>query len=167
MQSLLARLRVPLGFACAVVAFWLARPTSSALVIGAVIATLGELLRIWAAGHIEKGREITRSGPYRYVRHPLYFGSSLMAVGFIVAARSIWVGVLVGVYMLITLLAAIRSEEAHLDEKFAGAYSAYRAGSAAPVERQFSLARAMVTNREYRAAAGLAIGLLWLYFRIS
>ena len=85
-----------------------------------VIATAGELLRIWAAGHIEKGREITRSGPYRYVRHPLYLGSSLMAIGFIIAARSVAVGVLVAAYMLITLLAAIRTEEASLDEKFAG-----------------------------------------------
>ena len=160
----LARLRVPLGFACAVFAFWLARPTATSLAVGVFIATAGELLRIWAAGHIEKGREITRSGPYRYVRHPLYLGSSLMALGFIIAARSVAVGALVGVYMLLTLAAAIRTEEASLDEKFAGQYSAYRSGTAAPVDRQFSLSRA-VANREYRSMTGLAAGMIFLYLR--
>lgn len=160
----LARIRVPLGFACAIVAFWLARPTAASLAVGALIASAGELLRIWAAGHIEKGREITRSGPYRYVRHPLYLGSSLMAAGFVIAAKSVVVGVLVAAYMVVTLVAAIRTEEASLDEKFAGQYSAYRAGTAAPVERRFSLSRAMI-NREYRAAAGLVVGLVALYLR--
>ena len=160
----LARLRVPLGFACAIFAFWLARPTATSLATGALIATAGELLRIWAAGHIEKGREITRSGPYRFVRHPLYFGSSLMAIGFIIAARSVAVGVLVGAYMLITLLAAIRTEEASLEEKFGGEYSAYRSGTAAPVKRHFSLSRA-VANREYRSMTGLAVGMIFLYLR--
>jgi protein-S-isoprenylcysteine O-methyltransferase Ste14 len=160
----LARLRVPLGFACAIFAFWLAQPTPASLAVGAVIATAGELLRIWAAGHIEKGREITRSGPYRYVRHPLYLGSSLMALGFIIAARSVAVGVLVSAYMLITLLAAIRTEEASLDEKFAGQYSVYRSGAAAPVMRHFSVTRA-VANREYRSMTGLAVGMIFLYLR--
>lgn len=160
----LARLRVPLGFACAIVAFWLARPTASSLAVGGLIATVGQMLRIWAAGHIEKGREITRSGPYRYVRHPLYLGSSLMALGFVIAALSVAVGVLVAAYMVVTLVAAIRTEEASLDEKFAGQYSAYRAGTASPVERRFSLSRA-VANREYRSMTGLAVGMIFLYLR--
>ena len=50
---------------------------------GGAIATAGELLRIWAAGHIEKGREITRSGPYGFVRHPLYLGSTGIGLGFV------------------------------------------------------------------------------------
>ena len=33
---------------------------------GAVVALVGEALRIWAAGHLEKSREVTRSGPYRF-----------------------------------------------------------------------------------------------------
>ena len=82
----IARLRVPLGFACAVVAFWLARPSPASVLAGMSVAALGELIRLWAAGHIEKGREITRSGPYRFMRHPLYAGSAVMGVGFMIAA---------------------------------------------------------------------------------
>ena len=61
-----------------------------------------------------------------------------------------------------TLVAAMRTEEATLDERFAGEYSAYRAGVAPPVARRFSLARAMA-NKEYRAVAGLLIGFTVLY----
>jgi protein-S-isoprenylcysteine O-methyltransferase Ste14 len=150
----LARARVPLGFVFAAVCFWLATPTPSSIGIGMALAAAGEALRIWAAGHLEKGREVTRSGPYRSIRHPLYAGSTIMAAGFAIASRSLVVTVLVAAYLATTLFAAIRTEEATLDARFAGEYSAYRAGNAAPVARAFSLRR-VLRNREHRAAAGL------------
>ena len=162
----IARLRVPLGFLSAAVALWLARPTSMSLVIGGAVALLGELVRIWAAGHIEKGREVTRCGPYQFVRHPLYLGSAIMGVGFMLAARSWVVAALVSAYLLLTLLAAIRTEEATLDARFGGEYAAYRAGRADPVTRPFSFAR-VAANKEYRAVIGLAIGLAVLFWRVN
>ena len=62
------------GFSVRRGVLWLAQPTPRSLLIGGAIAVAGELLRIWAAGHLEKGREVTRSGPYRLTRHPLYLG---------------------------------------------------------------------------------------------
>lgn len=161
----LARYRVHLGFVAAAVALMLVRPTPRTWLAGAVVAACGELLRIWAAGHIEKGREITRSGPYRFMRHPLYVGSALIGAGFAMAARSLPVAVLCAAYLGLTLAAAVRVEEATLDERFAGAYSAYREGRAAPVARRFSLRRA-IANREYRAVAGLLLAFAWLYWRL-
>ena len=70
----LARLRVPLGFVIGTLVLWLARPTWSLLAFGTVLAVAGESVRVWAAGHLEKSREVTRSGPYRWFRHPLYVG---------------------------------------------------------------------------------------------
>jgi len=151
---LLARWRVPLGYALALLAFWLADPTARSLAIGAVVASAGEALRIWAAGHLEKGREVTTSGPYSLTRHPLYAGSTIMGVGFAVAANSLAVAVMVITYLVVTITAAIRSEEAHLTDKFGGHYPAYREGTASHVARRFSLERA-VRNREYRALAGV------------
>ena len=91
-----------------------------------------------------------------------------MGLGFIVAARHLAVAALVGVYLALTLTAAMRTEEAVLDARFAGAYTAYRAGAAAPVARKFSLAR-VGANREYRAVAGLASGwrCCWLRMRMQ
>jgi protein-S-isoprenylcysteine O-methyltransferase Ste14 len=162
MLKTLARLRVPLGFVSAALALWLARPTTFSITVGMAVAACGEAIRIWAAGHLEKGREITRSGPYRWVRHPLYVGSSVMGAGFVLASRSLLVAALVAAYLIVTLTAAIRTEEALLDARFDGEYSAYREGRAPAVDRAFSLARVRA-NREYRAALGvlLAIALLW------
>jgi protein-S-isoprenylcysteine O-methyltransferase Ste14 len=164
MIPLIARLRVPLGFAVAAVAFWFARPTGASIAAGMTVAALGELLRIWAAGHIDKGREVTRSGPYRFVRHPLYLGSAIMGAGFVVAARSLWVGGLVGLYLLITLVAAMRTEEAALAARFGEAYAAYREGrplaggvpAGADPQRRFSWSR-VAANREHRAVMGLVV----------
>ena len=151
----LARRRVPLGYALAVIVFWLADPTARSLAIGGAIAIAGEALRIWAAGHLEKGREVTTSGPYAFTRHPLYVGSSIMGAGFAVASDSVVVAALVSVYLIVTIAAAVRSEEAHLTDKFGERYPAYRQGATSPEARRFSVARAM-RNREHRALAGVA-----------
>jgi protein-S-isoprenylcysteine O-methyltransferase Ste14 len=150
----LARRRVPIGFMAGIAAMWLSHPTPRTLLIGAIIAAFGELGRIWAAGHLEKGREVTMSGPYRFTRHPLYVGSTIIGVGFAVASASAVVAVLVALYLAVTLGAAIATEEAHLTEKFGAAYPAYREGRITGDERRFSVARAM-RNREYRAVIGL------------
>lgn len=160
----LARLRVPLGFASAAICLWLAQPTPTSIAVGMLIAGAGETLRVWAAGHIEKGREITRSGPYRLMRHPLYVGSMVLATGFVIAARSGIVAAIVLAYLVVTVGAAVRVEERALDQQFRGAYSEYREGRAAPFDRRFSLVRAMA-NREYRAVLGLVGGAALLLVR--
>ena len=160
----MTRLRVPLGFVCAAVAFWLARPTPRSLVVGMSVAAIGELIRVWAAGHIDKGREVTRSGPYRYMRHPLYAGSTIMGLGFMIAARSLPAAIVVSVYLVVALISAARAEDAVLDARFGGEYAAYREGRATPSDRPFSLAR-VIANREYRAVIGLVVACGLLYLR--
>ena len=159
----LARWRVPLGFACALVAWWLATPTLASLTAGGAIAVLGEAVRVWAAGHLEKSREVTTSGPYRVTRHPLYLGSTVMAAGIAVAARHPAVWALAVAYVVLMIGAAIRSEEAFLRQRFGGDYDAYAGGRLRDDARRFSLERAL-RNREWRAVVGLAIafGLLAL-----
>ena len=161
MTRLLARWRVFLGFVFAAIVLWLAAPTRQSLLIGAAIAALGESLRIWAAGHLEKSKEVTQSGPYRYTRHPLYLGSSWIGVGIAVASNNQIAAVIVIVYMVLTLTAAMRSEEAHLREKFGDAYDAYAEQRAPKVVRAFSWQRA-IHNREHHTIAGLLTGLLIL-----
>lgn len=160
----LARYRVRLGFPVAAIALWFARPTPRSLAAGAVVAVIGEALRIWAAGHLEKGREVTVSGPYRLTRHPLYAGSAVIGAGFAMASASLPVAALVTAYLGLTITSAIRSEEAHLGDKFGGAYPAYRDGRAPDVRRRFSIAR-VTKNREYRAIAGLAGALALLAWK--
>jgi protein-S-isoprenylcysteine O-methyltransferase Ste14 len=160
-QALLARWRVSLGFVFAAIVLWLATPSPRSLAIGATIAIIGESIRLWAAGHLEKSKEVTQSGPYRYTRHPLYLGSSLIGIGMAVIANNWIVAAVVITYLVLTLTAAMRSEEAHLREKFGDAYDAYAQRRAPKVERSFSWQRA-VYNREHHTIAGLLTGLLLL-----
>lgn len=159
-----ARLRVPLGFLCAALAFWLAQPTPFSLLAGLFVGLPGEVLRLWASGHIHKGREITRSGPYRLVRHPLYLGSTILGIGFAIASASFAVAALVVIYLGVTLGAAMRTEEATLDDRFDGQYAAYREGRAPEVVRTFSWAQ-VGANREYRAVMGLVAAGIILFWR--
>ena len=165
MITLLARFRVFLGFVFAAVVLWLATPTPQSLLIGAAVAIVGELLRLWAAGHLEKSKEVTQSGPYRYTRHPLYLGSSLIGIGMAVVANTVIVAAIVITYLVLTLTAAMRSEEAHLREKFGDAYDAYAEKRAPKVERSFSWHRA-IYNREHHTVAGLVTGLALLAAKI-
>ena len=165
MTRLLARWRVFLGFIFAAIVLWLATPTPRSLMIGALIAILGESIRLWAAGHLEKSKEVTSSGPYRFTRHPLYMGSSLIGIGMAVVANNLIVAIIVIAYLVLTLTAAMRSEEAHLREKFGDAYDAYAEKRAAPMTRRFSWARA-VGNREHHTIAGLLTGLVLLALKL-
>jgi protein-S-isoprenylcysteine O-methyltransferase Ste14 len=153
---------VPLGFVFGAIALWLARPTPRSLAWGTAIAGAGEALRVWAAGHLEKGREVTSSGPYRWMRHPLYVGSSLMGAGLAVASARVEVAALIALYLATFLTAAMRTEEAFLRSRFGHAYGRYHAGETR--SRRFSLAR-VAANREARAIIGLAAVLAWLAWR--
>ena len=161
----LARRRVSIGCLVAGVTLVFADPTWAAWRAGLVVALAGEAIRVWAAGHLEKSREVTRSGPYRWTRHPLYVGSALIAAGIIIAARSPIVGFVAAVYITATLSAAIRTEEAFLRQRFGDAYDQYRDSRAEPMQRGFSAGRAL-RNREHRAILGLAAGFALLALKI-
>jgi len=160
-----ARLRVPLGFACGAVAFLLASPTPVSLLAGGTVAAIGEAIRFWAAGHLERGCEVTRSGPYRWSAHPLYVGTSIIGAGVAIASAAAVVYALAAAYLVVALTAAIRVEEAELMAKFGEKYAAYRQGRSVDTTRRFSLARA-VRNREPRAVAGLAVSLALLAIKM-
>jgi protein-S-isoprenylcysteine O-methyltransferase Ste14 len=155
-----------LGFVTGAVVLWLAQPTARTLVAGVPLALGGEAFRIWAAGHLNKSREVTSSGPYRWFGHPLYVGSSIIGAGLAVAAGSIAVALLVAVYLGTTLTAAIRSEEAFLRQTFGDRYENYRRGGEAQGHnsRRFTLSQAMA-NGEHRAVTGLLIAVLLLVLK--
>ncbi len=75
------------------VLFYAARPQPNLYAIGLPMIALGEVLRIWAAGHLRKNGEVTTTGPYAYVKNPLYLGTLLILTGLCLSASQwvIWV----------------------------------------------------------------------------
>jgi protein-S-isoprenylcysteine O-methyltransferase Ste14 len=162
-STIARRIRVPLGFALAVFYVWVARPSWLSIITGTVIAIPGIALRALASGHVKKNEELTTTGPYAYVRNPLYVGSLIMAIGFAIASRSPWVLLVMVVMFLAIYLPVIRAEEAYLREAFAN-FEDY----AQNVPRLFPRLRAFGTgtaafssqlywqHREYNAILGTA-----------
>lgn len=162
------RLRVPFGFLLLVGFGWLSRPTVTSMLIGLPVAVFGLVLRAWAAGHLAKDQQLATSGPYAYVRNPLYVGTLTVAGGLVIASRNIWLALLFAAAFLLVYLPAVELEEQHLREIFPdyGEYavqvwrffpvSRYRGGS-----RKFSplLYR---KNEEYKAAMGFLVAVAWL-----
>jgi len=62
-------------------------PTPLSLALGLPGIILGQALRIWACGHLIKNRRLTTTGPYAYVKNPLYVGTILITVGFCAMAQ--------------------------------------------------------------------------------
>ena len=162
------RARVPLGFLFAAGYLWWARPTWISILAGSAIILPGVILRALASGHIRKNAELATAGPYAYTRNPLYLGSVLIALGFIVAARNWWIGAGAAAMFLFIYVPVIRAEEAYLRSTFpeyagyAGRVprllprlTPYRAGTM-PATGKFSR-ELYLLHREYNAALGSAL----------
>lgn len=104
-----------LGWLLGVISFWIRN---------SAIAALG---RFWSL-HVEirDNHEFVKSGPFRFVRHPVYFSMILELLAFALVCCA-WVMVLViPVIFVPVLLMRVRLEEAALIEKFGPAYEEYR-----------------------------------------
>lgn len=172
--SLVARrLRVPLGFIFTVIYVWLARPTRTSLVAGALLLLPGLLLRGLASGHVQKDKQLTTSGPYAYTRNPLYLGSLILATGFALAARSWWIVVLMALMIAAIYIPVIAGEEGYLRHTFPE-YEDYARHvprllpRLTPYGRQqsaYSSARYW-KHKEYQAALGCVIVLVILVVKL-
>ena len=168
-----SRLRVPLGYAVGVLVILLSHPTVTLLLLGLILAMLGEAIRVWASGHIEKTRRLATGGPYAHTRNPLYVGSLLMALGVATAAASPWVLLAAAAYFLAFYPAVMREEAAFLRGKFGEEYAAWAAAvplfvprltAAGPRASRFEWSR-VGANREWRTALALPLLVAVLYLR--
>ncbi len=170
----LSRIRVRSGYTAGAVALFFAEPTTDSLILGGVLALLGEAIRLWASGHIEKTHKLATGGPYAHTRNPLYLGSVLMALGLLVAARHP-ISVAAGLAYLIVFYPVIVREEARfLIGKFPDDYRAWarhvplffpRLTPGGPRGSRFQGAR-LRANHEWRSVLGLALLAAFLVWRL-
>lgn len=80
-------------------ALFLARPSVQLFALGALLVVSGETLRTWGAGHLAKNEQLTVTGPYAHLRHPLYAGTLLVASGFALIAGGIYALVLLAILL--------------------------------------------------------------------
>ena len=109
------------------------RVTSVAAVVGCALCIAGLGFAVWA--RVALGRswgmpmtthenpELVTSGPYRYVRHPIYTGMSAMVIGtaLVLPAALLWT-----VLMIVYMISSARREERDMALRFPDAYPAYK-----------------------------------------
>ena len=110
------KFRVPAGTALGVIFLFFMHPSFMSLIIGGFFTLAGALLRLWAAGHIEKRARLTISGPYKYTRNPLYLGSFFMACGVIFAGQGYWLLPFFALFFIGVYLPVMRAEEQDLEK---------------------------------------------------
>src|SRR5262245_15195672 len=129
--------------------------------ISVLLIVAGLAVRTWAAGTLRKQRELATSGPYAWIRHPLYFGSFLMMVGFGTLVQdpiTLWVvaGPVAWLYWQ-----AVKSEERQIAKLFPAEWPHYAAAVPRFIPRRlawpqfadWSLAQ-WRRNSEYQAILG-------------
>jgi len=101
--------------------------------VGLVVVGLGfsgwarlHLGRLWSGRvTLKENHEIVRSGPYTFVRHPIYTGLVLAIVG--TALTQITLAAIAGLVLAtIGLMIKIRQEERLLTEHFGATYESYQ-----------------------------------------
>ena len=118
-----------------VMLFLFGRPTIVTLIVGFIISTVGELLRIWAVSYAGSETRTTKlgasvlvtQGPYAYVRNPLYLGNLLIYFGVSIMANSLfpYLQIIGIIYFYAQYFFIIREEEEFLSTKFKDKYEEY------------------------------------------
>ena len=167
------RTRVPFGTVLGILFFILILrnpPSIRSLCVGGLLALVGALIRLWAAGHIEKGKVLTRGGPYAFTRNPLYLGSFVMALGIILAGRGYWLLLPFGLFFAIFYWPVMRAEEQELLQGYGEKYVDYSRRvplffpkfSPTGLRSSTFLWSRVIRNREHRTFAGLILALVFL-----
>lgn len=115
-----------------------------ALAIVLVIAGLG--FSVWARVHlagnwsatvtVKEGHELVRSGPYKYVRHPIYTGILIAILGSVVLIGR-WNALIGFALVAASFVIKLRIEERFMAEQFGDAYQLYKKEVAALVPGLF------------------------------
>jgi protein-S-isoprenylcysteine O-methyltransferase Ste14 len=95
---------------------------------GGVLISAALGIRLWALGSIDgnKKRVLVTWGPYRYVRHPLYSGSMLFALGTCLVLGSLTAALLLFLFLFWFYLPSLHTEEQFLAARFGAEWDAYR-----------------------------------------
>ncbi|MFC1627563.1 methyltransferase family protein [Gemmatimonadota bacterium] len=175
-SGLLARItagrwRITWGWAAGLMLLLLARPVPASILAGLPVVLLGELIRVLASGSLIKEKQLTNWGIYAHIRHPLYVGSTLIGLGFIVMARSVWLAIPMMAIFVLIYSRTVSWEEKRMEERYGDLYREWvdrvprffpRRLSVKEIREHFTLKRARV-NLEHQAVLGVVVATAVLY----
>jgi protein-S-isoprenylcysteine O-methyltransferase Ste14 len=97
--------------------------------LGGIVFGAGVCLRVWSQMHIHHRlgvhKILTTTGPYAYIRNPLYVANTLMLTGAVFLSELFWFVPFMLVYSAIVYSFVVRYEEAKLTKKYRALYTDY------------------------------------------
>lgn len=151
------------------------------VVIGVLCIAAGEFIRIWAVGYagastrartLGAARDLVTTGPYGYVRNPLYLGNFLLSLGVCLVANVYWLIAVLIIGYFFQYLPIIAVEESYLIESCGPVYQAYRdrvprfiprfRPYPEPSPHDFSWTRAIKSEKRTLTAIVCVIGLIFV-----
>ena len=168
----------PIPFILALLYF--AEPARHTVIMGVPFTVVGEFLRVWAVGYagastrartLGAARDLVTTGPYSYVRNPLYLGNFLLSLGVCLIAGVYWLVAVLVVGYFCQYLPIIAVEEAYLLESCGSVYQTYRERVPRFLpqfrrypylsDHDFSLTRAIKSEKRTLTAIVCVIGLIF------
>jgi protein-S-isoprenylcysteine O-methyltransferase Ste14 len=162
---------------------WFAASTTWSLALGGVMLIAGEAFRFWGvsiAGAETRttgpvgGTYLITTGPFAFVRNPLYLGNITMYAGLGVMSLALfpWLMIVALIWFFVQYTLIVAKEEEYLRDRFGATYdeycrhvrrflprlTAYR--SAAPPPKRFSIAAGIDSERRTLQAIAIVVVLL-------
>ncbi len=171
----------PIPFLIVMVIF--ADPTPWSFLIGFILIIAGEAIRLWGVSIVGSetrttgsvgGTYLITSGPFAYVRNPLYVGNMLLYAGVGVMSMALfpWLLLAAAIWFYLQYFLIVSGEEEYLRERFGTEYREYCDGvrrflprllpfsARSPSAKRFSLKEGMASERRTLQAIGLVTILL-------
>ena len=144
-----------------------------AVMVGSLLTIPGLAIRFWAGGYVKKDKELATTGPYSYVRNPLYVGNVLIAIGFCVLSGFWWSYLVFALLYIWLYIPSIQREERTLQKLFGDTFLRYKDNVRAMWPRLTPYesgsggwsAAQWVKNGEHLVNGGIVIAYLVLCFR--
>ena len=143
-----------------------AEPTIISMTIGFAIAISGELIRYWGvswAGSETRttggvgGTYLIISGPFAFVRNPLYVGNILLYIGIGIMSWSLfpYLQIVALLFFGVQYHFIVLEEEKYLKEKFGGTYNKYVKNVPRFIPRFISYKDSALEQPPYNPKAGV------------
>lgn len=89
----------------------------------------GVALRVWAQMHLHYRlsirKALTTTGPYSFVRNPIYIANTTMLLGLTVLSELLWFLPIMLLWCAVVYTFVVKREEAHLTDKYGAPYVAF------------------------------------------
>ncbi len=97
--------------------------------LGTSIFLLGFAFRVWAQQHIQRHLKVSRhlvtTGPYSFVRNPLYVGNVLMCLAAVIISELLWLIPITILWCTLVYFIVVRCEESQLLRRYGQSYRRY------------------------------------------